>query len=215
MLLYGLVAACAIISNAHLGVLESNSGLTAIQINPIALQPKIFVKQSDPKALVAFNASYFWKEQPIGWLKDFEMIPSVLQYEKARPVFAFDLNGKPSIRQIQTEFDLYEYMVVFQAGPTLVVNKKPVYSASQVSQQFKSDVMRKTSHVAIGITDAGKIVVVYGKSISIKDLATKLIKFKCHTAINLDGGSSASLRVGDKIWGNPKPKIGLQFLQNR
>lgn len=95
-------------------------------------------------------------------------------------------------------------------GPFLVKNSKIFITSKE--EKFKKDITEgRTARTAIGITSDGRLllVVVDGRKVdfsigmTLTELAQTLIDMGAQTAINLDGGGSSTLVVGDKLINRP------------
>lgn len=199
----------------HFELLERNDKFVAVKINPAAYKPDIFILNYDKSSVIAVNTSFYWNKTPIGWLKNNVILDSILKYEDIRPTFLIDLANKNQIGKIKNYEELQNYIVAFQAGPTLIENGKIVYRTKAVEEKIKGDVTRRTNHTAIGITPQNKIVIIFGYNSSLLELSNKFLSYKCESAINFDGGKSAFLKIENKIYGSYKPFIGLQFFRNK
>lgn len=192
-------------------ILENNNQFVAVKINPDAYQLNIFVVNYDKSTIIAVNTSFYWNQTPIGWFKDNKNLSSYLKYEDIRPTFLIDTTKKNQIKKVKTQIDLEDYILAFQAGPTLIENGKIVFRDKIKEEKIRSDITRRTNHTAIGITKANKLVIIFGYNSNLLELSNKFLSYKCDSALNFDGGHSAFLKIEDKIFGNYKPFVGLQF----
>ncbi|MDH7601097.1 MAG: phosphodiester glycosidase family protein [Armatimonadota bacterium] len=81
---------------------------------------------------------------------------------------------------------------VLCAGPTLVSNGKIAIALKH--EGFRRSLLVSTRRTAVGITDAGKLLLVcINRRASLYDLAKLLIQLKTKDAVLLDGGSSTAL----------------------
>lgn len=195
--------------------LEKSKNSVVVKVNPLGYHAGVFITSQSKDSEIAFNTNFFWKKKPIGYLKDFELIPSIWAHNGYRPVFTIDGAGRPKIYSQLKQSEFLKYSIISQSGPLLIYNGKVVYPTSLKSGKFKSDVSRVTKHSAIGITKEGKIIVVYCGSGSLWQMISKLQKAGAVSAMNCDGGGSSSLKVSGTLWGNPHPRVGIEFFPNK
>jgi len=217
MVITGLIGVYAVggllqspIEVKHYQIIERSKSYVIVKINPRAYKPELFFNKSDKEADFAINTSYSWKNRPIGWLKYIDVLGSMLKYESIRPCLSIDFNNNYKIKMFNQIQDP-EYTLIFQAGPTLLLNGKNVFNESYVKEKFQPDVKRITSHTAIGVYDNGKIALLYTPKASLADVAKKFISIGVKDAMNFDGGSKSALKIGNHIYGNPNPFVGLQL----
>jgi len=192
-----------------------NPNYTAVKINPLAYEIKIFQGAPDKRASFFINTNYFWENEPIGIFKENNLVKSIQKHIFSRPIFMLDAQNNASIQTIAKLEDLLEYYLASQAGPWLIDDNKIVYPESLSRGNFALDVARLTKHTSIGVTEHNKIILYYTSNSSLSNMTFNLRDLGCKYAMNLDGGSSSSLKVSTKIYGNPKPKFGLQFIENK
>ena len=105
-------------------IISSNSHKTVIKLDPKAYIIKVFTKKYDKKADFAINTNFFWKNKPIGFIKDFELLPSIVAHNFNRPIFMVDYARNPSIGLVQNYNALVDYSTATQAGPWLIKTMK-------------------------------------------------------------------------------------------
>jgi len=187
------------------------NNFVAIKINPVAYEIKIFRKKLSKLSNFAINSNYYWNNNPIGLLKDYTLFPYIDKYSNIRPVFLITEKGVPSLKVLSNASMLSDYSLASQAGPWLINAGKIVYPLSLKEGHFQLDVSRVTKHTALGITEFGKIILYYNSNTSLSNMAFDLQKLGCTYAMNMDGGSSSSLKVNSKQFGNPYPHYGIEF----
>ena len=118
---------------------------------------------------------------------------------------------------------------LLQAGPLLVRGGAPVFDPradaegfSAGAHQFDSDITRgRYPRAALGLsTDRILAVVGDGRStrdagLTLSELAAAMARLGVWTAINLDGGGSASLVYGGRLRNRPREEHGIEILGGR
>jgi exopolysaccharide biosynthesis protein len=188
---------------------------TAVKLNPLAYEIKIFQHKPDKNAAFFINTNYFWEDQPIGVLKENNPVKYIDKCVFSRPIFLVDFSKIATIKVISKLEDLLDYYLASQAGPTLIDDGEIVYPQSLRRENFALDVARATKHTAIGVTEFNKIILYFSNNTSLSQMTFNLRDLGCKYAMNLDGGSSSSLKINDKVYGNSKPKYGIQFIENK
>jgi len=84
-----------------------------------------------------------------------------------------------------------------QAGPRLVTNGRVAVARSR--EGFRNDVARRTRHVGLGLTRDGKLLIVAQSDVTLTEFARTFVRLGAQDAMNLDGGSSATLAVNGKV----------------
>jgi hypothetical protein len=205
----------------HYQVLEKTSTSFAILINPAAYKFSSFSGAPDFNAILACNVNYSWLGIPIGIVRSEgrDVGMSLSAKMKIRPCLTITEDGKAEL-QYSKDFNPKKYSLVLQAGPTLLINKRNVATAAAKTEEFRDDAIRKTTHVAIGTTAAGKIVIGYLESTTIKDLANFMLKHKCLDAMKCDAGNATALWFRENglthtsvhYGKNNNCRAGLQFI---
>ena len=118
---------------------------------------------------------------------------------------------------------------VLQAGPLLVADGRVVVSEgddregfSAGAHQFDSDItVGRYPRAALGVGD-GRVLAVAcdGRAddeagLTLSELAQVLVKLGARSAINLDGGGSASLVCDGQLWNRPREEHGLELAGGR
>ena len=107
---------------------------------------------------------------------------------------------------------------LLQAGPLLVRHGRPWFDAdadaegfSAASHEFDSDITEgRHPRAALGLADGRALAVVCdGRArteagLSLDELARLMTALGCHTALNLDGGGSATLISGGRLRNRPR-----------
>jgi exopolysaccharide biosynthesis protein len=117
---------------------------------------------------------------------------------------------------------------LLQAGPLLVRDGVPVFDPAADDQGFSAgahqfdDITRgRYPRAALGLAD-DRILAVVGDGRSSRDagltlseLAAAMAELGAETAINLDGGGSASLVYGGRLRNRPREEHGIEILGGR
>lgn len=170
--------------------------------------PRLF--KGRPSANIAFGANYSWVGIPIGYVYDaFDGFrASISKYNDIRPILAYDGKrwridfGRPS----PSDF------VAVQAGPTLLIDGGGSVADAMWAEKFRKDVARMTEQVSVGVKKDGGLVVMWTKGYSLQRIANVLKSLGCDSALKMDGGSKACLKVGNKVFGNPRAAVGVEFI---
>jgi hypothetical protein len=118
---------------------------------------------------------------------------------------------------------------LLQAGPLLVRDGVAVFDPaaddegfSAGARQFDSDITRgRYPRAALGLADDRILAVVGdGRSkrnagLTLSELATAMAELGAETAINLDGGGSASLVYGGRLRNRPREEHGIEIVGGR
>jgi hypothetical protein len=115
---------------------------------------------------------------------------------------------------------------LLQAGPLLVRDGLAVdgdpegFSAGQ--RQFDSDITAgRYPRAALGIAPGKLLAVVcdgradHDSGLSMAEFAETLVALGAHSAINLDGGGSASLVAEGQLWNRPREEHGIELSGGR
>lgn len=197
-------------------VISQTEKFTSVKLNPKAFRVELYRAACPTLSDFAINVNYSWLGTPIGHLQDYSSkYPSIplLRY-KERPVLEIKPNGEVKIYRPKTK-EPEKGCIVVQAGPLLLENFMYVGKNSVELEDFKLDAVRRTDHTAIGVTEAGKLILLYAKQSSIAEIATYLKAAGCSTAMKCDGGSQAAFHSKYfKPLGNTLlSKVGLTFYQ--
>jgi hypothetical protein len=118
---------------------------------------------------------------------------------------------------------------LLQAGPLLVRDGLPVFNPgadaegfSAAAHQFDSDITRgRYPRAALGVAPDRLLAAVgEGRSsseagLTLSELAVAMAELGARTAINLDGGGSASLLYGGRLRNRPREEHGIEILGGR
>lgn len=177
---------------SHFEILENTLTTLAVKINPAAYRTSLIRNKRPSDFEIAFNTNFFWNAVPIGKLMDGNKVIYTYPSKGIRPTFQIN-------------------QLLFEAGPQLVEQAVPVWGVSFNHGKFSFDVVRRTNHLAAGYTWTNKLIVVFKKYSTMHDLSNYLIDKGCRTGINMDGGSSASLKIGKLQRGAYKIVVGVGF----
>jgi len=175
----------------HYEVLRNDS-VFAVKVNPAAYVARPLFKGTS-KAQIVFNTNYFHNRKPIGTFKFGDV-------ELGEPELSKGNRPTIVIGEIECE-----------AGPLLVENSEVCWRHGVSIGKFREDVLRKTKHLALGYTKFGKLIAAFFDNHAMWEVAREMQNLGCVYALNCDGGSSASLRVGDVVKGNPFVTCGIQL----
>jgi hypothetical protein len=208
--------------------LRNDSKFFTILINPLAFKVKLFSGTPERQHVLAFNTNYSWLGQPIGIQKsENRMGISIPAKSDVRPCLCVKDGFASILYPYSKHFDVDKYPLITQAGPLLVEYKRPVFEKTIKKEGFRSDAVRKTRHVAAGVTRVGKIVAIYAHNASMSDLSEELIKNKALMGMKMDGGHLAfmsyqlwehdyivdkDILAEDYHFGPNKVPKGIQFL---
>jgi hypothetical protein len=200
----------------HIQVLANDDKKYVLKLNPAAIKAKTIYRESVNKALskltdvqeyVAFNVNYYWKGIPIGWLVDYEKNYVTLPSFRIRPCLhiwhkQFSIITNYAVKAVLKE----EPGILMEAGPRILWNGINTAKAGIEQGKFKPDAVRRTTRVAIGTTDKGKVVIGrYFKSTP-NEIAADMLTYKCQEAMLADGGHSElfvhsnSKREFESLW---------------
>ncbi len=119
--------------------------------------------------------------------------------------------GKPGIINYK-KAKFWDVAYAMHAGPVLISNSQ-MNITTEEEVFFNTPVDGVQPRSAIGYNKNGDVImmVVDGRQVDsrgvyLKELALMMSQFKCHEALNLDGGGSSALFVGGKLVNRP---IGL------
>jgi len=118
---------------------------------------------------------------------------------------------------------------LLQAGPLLVRDGRSLVAAgsdpegfSAASRQFDSDItVGRYPRAALGIDGSELIAAVCDgraerdQGLTLEEMAGAMIDLGAETAINLDGGGSASLVVGGRLRNHPREEHGIDLIGGR
>jgi hypothetical protein len=181
----------------HYEVLLTGSNF-AVKLNPKAYEVGFFRGRPPKDAILAFNTNYSWLGVPIGICRSgFKpVLPSIPTKIDKRPTLTFDnVNNVhivgPDALPTDAKRIIDASRVAAQAGPLLVSYGSLCYIAGCYNGEFKADAIRKTQHVAVGVTRAGKVVVLWAESMGMEQLAEEMRHLGCEFAMKCDGGHQA------------------------
>lgn len=192
----------------HYEVLNNHPSKFTVKVNPAAYSISIFKGQVPQGAVLAFNANYSWLGVPIGRVtyQCKQLLPYIPTLLDERPVLSIDNVGHVAIETpcLIEEKGSVPYVSV-QAGPMLVREGRSFVHQSVAIGQFKSDAIRRTTHLSAGVTAAGKLIVAYTEDMSLAEIAAYLIDYGCMSAMKMDGGHQSMLFFMEK------PGVFLRF----
>lgn len=175
-------------------VIKHDRFFVVVKINPTGYTAKLFGGRR--YGVLSLSSSYSWKGQRIGRVKELlNKISSHPSHDELRPVFLF---GSTSVDILHPKDEGFKEVwqdasVAFQAGPTLIWDGKvDIRSKEEI---FQGDAVRRTQHVAIGITQHNKIIALYAANASMLTLAKELLSYDCIKAMKCDGGHMAHLHL--------------------
>lgn len=195
----------------HYIISENNSNFVVVKLNPKALIGHVFSHKYSKDAVIGFNTNYYWKRSPIGYLQDMKPIDSIWAYNDIRPVLAVDFFGAASVHKTMKQSDFEQYQILSQAGPLLMYEGTESYRDNFKFGKFRWDVVRATDHLVAGVDANNKMILLFGKGKTMREMELKCKALGMVSSMNFDGGSSASLKVGSRIWGNYSPRVGIEF----
>ena len=203
----------------HYKVLRNTPEAVAVTLNPAAYDVKLIRKGRPSKgAVIAFSGNYNWLNRAIGYfIEAGNELPSITKYNDIRPILYRDstgfhivgektLSGKMTPSRFDGKKDLGKFAV--QAGPRLIINS--AVSVRSEAEKFRDDAVRTTDQVAVGVTAAGKLVVLFSRSWSLGSMAEYLQQHGCVSAMKMDGGHAAFMGFypDDKHQGHNAIELG-------
>ncbi len=201
--------------NNH-ALLKRDNRFLVVQINPVAYNFEAFTGKPNKDAILSFNVNYSWLLLAIGHVRsDHKNWITLPDKKDIRPCLCIKDNGLASIRKpSHPDFDLEKFKLVMQGGPSLVANKKIVHKEAIAQEDFRSDAVRKTDHVAVGTTKLGKIIAIYGSDCTMLELAEMLLAAGAINGFKCDGGSKSCFNYNGIHKGQTSScKAGIQFLK--
>jgi uncharacterized protein YigE (DUF2233 family) len=209
-------------SSAHASTTEENENkdLLIVSINPAKYSFSIYQNKDkgsaktikeigqDTKAIMAFNGGFFTEEfVPTGLLiSSGQELRKISSADLLNGIFAVDKNGKPKILSSSAPVSASKYPFAIQNGPLLIDKNGQI--------QISKDTGKTASRTAIGIDKAGNVIIIVLKQsllnvdneISLYDFAhllkdsPELATLNLHSVLNLDGGPSSGLIIGDQYY---------------
>lgn len=172
----------------HYEILANDPVKLVVKFNPAAYVSRLVCHtKPNPKAQIAFNANYFHGKAPIG---------------------LFEQDGWVRKKRLASKGERPWLKIgdcTIEAGPELSDD----WRESMRLGQFQDDVARRTDHMAIGETWHGKIIVGQFKN-STLDEVSAYMKPLTVWSMNMDGGGSCYLKVGDLVRGK-KLYVGVEL----
>jgi len=165
-----------------------------------------FLKRFRP--LAAINGTFFSKKTllPIG---DIVVDGKVLHRGRMGTAIAVRADGGVDFVRLPWGYniDWKGYRHVLACGPTLVWEGQVLLSPRK--ERFRDpSIFAKKARSAIGVkADNTVIAVAVRRGISLEQLAEIMRRIGCRYAINLDGGGSVALAVGDRIIHRPSRRL--------
>lgn len=172
-------------------------------------------RQSFPKDSILINANFFWGGKPIGTLINNGELLKAIPLSKSRALLilykdrAEILVLSPAQTKENIKSGKWKDATVLQAGPLLVRDGEIVSREQQKTEGFRRDVYRRTSHTAIGITRNNKLLIVFARNKTLYEMSLILKRAGAVDAINVDGGSSSSIKYKGRTYGAFRPKTIL------
>jgi hypothetical protein len=168
-----------------------------------------------PADTLLINGNYFWRSRPIGALIDEGRRLPETQTPKLRS-FLVLIRGHAAIlqlapQQLRTHLKNGDWKsaTVLQAGPRIIHEGRAVTRSDLAQEGFRRDVYRRTNHTVIGITRTGKLLFAFMANRTLAECTAILLRYGAVEAINLDGGSSASLHYQHLHYGRRSPMTAL------
>lgn len=181
----------------HYEILHTGQ-VIAVKVNPKAYEVTLFRGRPPKDAILAFNTNYSWLGVPIGICRSNmrQIIPYLPTKMDVRPTITFDnVNNVRIVGPDALPTDAARIIdaawVACQAGPLLLSYGNLCHTAGCYNGQFQPDAVRKTKHVAVGITPAFKIIAVWADNIGMQELAETMRELGCEFAMKVDGGHMA------------------------
>lgn len=192
---------------AHETYRTIESGYHIVKLDPRRFDIKPFGPQGPrPQSPFRINANYYEKQLPIGAMVDKGKFLPSLPLKEMRGFLEIE-RGKARIGLAGWKDLRLRKSTIVQAGPLLAHRSNIIRSG----EKFQPDIYRATTHTAVGVTAEGKLLLLYARNASLKQIAVLLVQHGAVSVLNLDGGSSASLRAAGRQMGNPSPRTGLAF----
>lgn len=185
-------------------VLIHNAQEFIAQVNLPAYFVSHFNGTIPPKASIAFNTNYSWLGIPIGLTRasGIDLFHINAKNDK-RPCLVITWEGVANIVHSRKITDWGKYSVIMQAGPSLIKSYRDISQESIPAEEFRPDAIRKTQHVAIGVTKLGKLIIGFFNHSSPTQMASSFMELeKSHgvrvlSAMKMDGGSKSYLAYNE------------------
>lgn len=197
----------------HYEVLLTGLNNFAVKVNPKAYEVGLFRGRPPKEAILAFNTNYSWLGVPIGHCRSEmrQLMPYLPTKMALRPTLTFDNCNNPNIvgpDALPTDAKriIDASWVAGQAGPLLVAYGRDFHVAGCSNGQFQPDAVRKTLQVSVGVTGAGKVIVLWSESMGMNDIADYMVSVGCQFAMKMDGGHQAYFKFTEMLDAKPGDK---------
>ena len=180
---------------------------SAVRFKVVYLREWVHVRKVP--ADIVINANFYWRGAPLGILvKEGRLVNGGLKQKPPRTSFVVQqVNGQQRVRILEvyekggrlytSSGPLTNVRTLVQAGPRLVATGQVAVARTQ--EGFRNDVARRTRHVGLGLTGDGKLLIVAQSDVTLTEFARTFVRLGAQDAMNLDGGSSATLAVNGKV----------------
>lgn len=206
-------------SSPAIAILQSNAEGTLIQVDPsrcrFAAAAPLGGAFHPPAGSLVANANFYFQSLPIGAMVSEGSVLASTPLPANKPRTALVIkDGVPEFTAPLTSAQVaaivssgdWDGATVVQAGPRLIRDGSLVEAEDE---NIRDDVRRKTRHVGVGITAAGKLLFRYVSNKKLSALAEMLLADGAVDAMNMDGGHAAHLRFGSTIRGASSPFTAL------
>ncbi len=168
-----------------------------------------WVHASRIAADIVVNANFYWKNVPLGIIvQEGRLVSRGLRHKPPRPCFVVQqVNGRQRVRIVEAyerggriytrAGRLTNVRTLVQGGPRLVTNGR--VTVHRKREGFRGDVARRTTHVGLGITASGRVLIVAQRNVTLQEFARTFVRLGARQAMNLDGGHSATLAVNGRV----------------
>jgi uncharacterized protein YigE (DUF2233 family) len=192
------------------------NSLVLAKIDPAIIDLSIYQNTSAPdsltlkkiheqmNSLLTFNGSFYTTDfQPTGLLiSNRNMLNKANDAELTNGIFFIDVNRKPGL--INTE-DYQKDSTQIEKTFLFAIQNGPILLNREGQIQISGDDKKKASRTAIGLDQNNQIVVIIIRqtllnsenALSLFDFAKLLQKLNLHSVLNLDGGTSTGMVVGE------------------
>ena len=162
---------------------------------------KSMVRRTHPTAAITGT---FFDTKTLVPTGDIALCGAVVHSGCIGSALCIDANNKASVVPLKegrkTKWQGYE--TVLCAGPTLVADGKVAISLKR--DGFRSSLLASTRRTAVGITSAGKLLIVaINRKASLYDISKLMIKLKVVDGLCLDGGSSTGFYAAGRFYATP------------
>jgi uncharacterized protein YigE (DUF2233 family) len=214
-----LFARVALALSAALVPLPSSPSYKAIQIDPkyhvFQAQAPLGKAVGTPRDGTSVSANFYSHGLPIGAMVSNGKEVKWLQIKNTRATLILK-EDRPSIELLsptetkeKLETKEWHSATVIQAGPLLVKEGRVVAGLQKKVEGFRSDVYRRTKHIAVGITKSGKLIFLYSTGRTLVEVSYLIQRLGAVDAIQCDSGSSAALIYRGKVFGRKHPRTML------